>query len=165
MGFERIVSVLQGEDSNYKTDLFTPIMRRTQELLGHTRAQVEDNIIAYRVIADHARAVTFLIGDGVLPGNVGRAYVLRMILRRAARFGRKIGFDKPFLAQVAESVIETMGAALYRAGHAPRLHLARDHRRGRTFPSHARSWPGPPGGRARLGSRSDCAGRGSVQVV
>ena len=109
MGFERIVSVLQGEDSNYKTDLFTPIMRRTQELLGHTRAQVEDNMIAYRVIADHARAVTFLIGDGVLPGNVGRAYVLRMILRRAARFGRKIGFTKPFLAQVAESVIETMG--------------------------------------------------------
>jgi len=109
MGFERIVAILQGEDSNYKTDLFTPIMRRTQEMLGHTRAQVEENIVAYRVIADHARAVTFLIGDGVLPGNVGRGYVLRMILRRAARFGRKIGFTRPFLADVAEAVIETMG--------------------------------------------------------
>jgi len=109
MGFERLVAVLQGEDSNYKTDLFMPIMRRTQELLGHTRAQVEENIVAYRVIADHARAVTFLIGDGVLPGNVGRAYVLRMILRRAARFGRKIGFTRPFLAEVADAVIETMG--------------------------------------------------------
>ena len=110
MGFERIVAVLQGEDSNYDTDLFTPIMRRTQEMLGHTLAQVEENIVAYRVIADHARAVTFLIGDGVLPGNVGRSYVLRMVLRRAARFGRKIGFDKPFLADVADAVIETMGA-------------------------------------------------------
>jgi len=72
MGFERIVSILQGEDSNYKTDLFMPLMRRTQEMLSHTNAQVEENIVAYRVIADHGRAVTFLIGDGVLPGNVGR---------------------------------------------------------------------------------------------
>jgi len=109
MGFERITAVLQNVDSNYKTDLFMPIIRRTQEMLRHTDAQVEENIIAYRVIADHARAVTFLIGDGVLPGNVGRGYVLRMILRRAARFGRKIGFTEPFLAQVAEAVIETMG--------------------------------------------------------
>jgi len=109
MGFERMVSILQGEDSNYKTDLFTPLMRRTQEMLGHTNAQVEENIVAYRVIADHGRAVTFLIGDGVLPGNVGRSYVLRMILRRAARFGRKIGFTRPFLAGVADAVIETMG--------------------------------------------------------
>ena len=100
---------LQGEDSNYETDLFMPIMRRTQELLGHTDAQVEENIVAYRVIADHGRAVTFLIGDGVLPGNEGRSYVLRMILRRAARFGRKLGFTRPFLADVAEAVIETMG--------------------------------------------------------
>jgi alanyl-tRNA synthetase len=109
MGFERMVSILQGEDSNYKTDLFMPLMRRTQEMLGHTNAQVEENIVAYRVIADHGRAVTFLIGDGVLPGNVGRSYVLRMILRRAARFGRKIGFSRPFLAGVADAVIETMG--------------------------------------------------------
>ncbi len=109
MGFERMVAILQDADGNYQTDLFTPIITRVQEMLGHSDAQVEENIVAYRVIADHGRAVAFLIGDGVLPGNVGRSYVLRMILRRAARFGRKIGFEKPFLAEVAEAVIETMG--------------------------------------------------------
>ncbi|MCX7681614.1 MAG: alanine--tRNA ligase [Anaerolineae bacterium] len=109
MGFERVVAILQGVDSNYDTDLFVPIMRRVQELTGHTDAQVQENIVAYRVIADHTRAVTFLIGDGVLPGNEGRNYVLRMILRRAARFGRKIGFTRPFLADIAQTVIETMG--------------------------------------------------------
>jgi alanyl-tRNA synthetase len=109
-GFERLVAVLQGVDSNYKTDVFTPIMRRVQEMMGHTDAEVEENIVPYRVIADHGRAITFLIGDGVLPGNEGRNYVLRMILRRAARFGRKLGFDGPFLAEVATVVIETMGA-------------------------------------------------------
>jgi alanyl-tRNA synthetase len=109
MGFERIVSILQGVDSNYKTDLFTPIIKRTQELLGHSDAQVEEAIVAYRVIADHGRAVTFLIGDGALPGNVGRGYVLRMILRRAARFGRMAGFREPFLAEIAKVVIREMG--------------------------------------------------------
>jgi alanyl-tRNA synthetase len=108
-GFERLVAVLQGVDSNYKTDVFTPIMHHVQEMVGHTDAEVEENIVAYRVIADHGRAVTFLIGDGVLPGNEGRNYVLRMILRRAARFGRKLGFTRPFLAQVVKVVIETMG--------------------------------------------------------
>ncbi len=109
MGFERIVAVLQGVGSNYETDLFMPIIRRVQEMVGHTDAQVEENIVAYRVIADHSRALTFLIGDGVIPGNEGRNYVLRMILRRAARFGRKLGFDRPFLSEVAKTVIETMG--------------------------------------------------------
>jgi len=109
LGFERLVAVLQGVRSNYKTDLFTPIMRRVQEMRGHTDAEVEENIVAYRVIADHGRAVTFLVGDGVLPGNEGRNYVLRMILRRAARFGRKLGFTQPFLAEVAKTVIEIMG--------------------------------------------------------
>jgi len=108
-GFERLVAVLQGVNSNYETDLFVPIIRRVQEMVGHTDAQVEENIVAYHVIADHGRAITFLIGDGVLPGNEGRNYVLRMILRRAARFGRKLGFTRPFLAKVAEVVIETMG--------------------------------------------------------
>ncbi len=109
MGFERIVSVLQDVDSNYKTDLFAPIIKRTQELTGHTDAQVEESLVAYYVIADHSRALAFLISDGVLPGNVGRNYVLRMILRRAARFGRKLGFEQPFLAEVAQVVIDTMG--------------------------------------------------------
>ena len=108
-GFERLVAVLQDVDSNYETDLFTPIIRRVQEMMGHTDAEVKENVVAYRVIADHGRAITFLIGDGVIPGNEGRNYVLRMILRRAARFGRKLGFTQPFLAEVAKVVIETMG--------------------------------------------------------
>ena len=110
LGFERLVAVLQGVDSNYKTDLFTPIMRHVQKMAAHSDAEAVENIIAYRVIADHGRAVTFLVGDGVLPGNEGRNYVLRMILRRAARFGRKLGLDQPFLAEVATVVIDTMGA-------------------------------------------------------
>jgi alanyl-tRNA synthetase len=109
MGLERMSSVLQGVDNNYDTDLFTPIIQRTQELLGHSEAERQANYIAYRVIADHSRAIAFLIADGVLPGNEGRNYVLRMILRRAARFGRLLGFNKPFLAQTAQAVIATMG--------------------------------------------------------
>ena len=109
MGFERIVAVLQGAKSNYDTDLFMPIMRRTQELLGHSDAQREENIVAYRVIADHGRAITFLIGDGVLPSNEGRGYVLRLLLRRASRYGRKIGFEGPFLSEIAKVVMEIMG--------------------------------------------------------
>ena len=109
MGFERLVALLQDVNSNYKTDLFAPIFRRVQEMVDHTDAQVEENIVAYRVIADHGRAITFLVGDGVIPGNEGRNYVLRMILRRAARFGRKLGLTQPFLAEVAKVVIETMG--------------------------------------------------------
>ncbi|MFZ5917543.1 MAG: alanine--tRNA ligase [Chloroflexota bacterium] len=109
MGFERIVSVLQGVRSNYDTDLFAPIIRRAQKLLGHTDAQRAANEVAYRVIADHGRAITFLIGDGVLPGNEGRNYTLRMILRRAARFGRTLGFREPFLAQIAQVIIDIMG--------------------------------------------------------
>ncbi|MBN1218550.1 MAG: alanine--tRNA ligase [Anaerolineae bacterium] len=109
MGFERLVALLQGVDSNYKSDLFTPITQRVQQMLGHTDEQVEEHIVAYRVIADHGRAITFMIGDGVLPGNEGRASVLRLILRRAARYGRLAGFDRPFLAEVADKVIEVMG--------------------------------------------------------
>ena len=109
MGFERLVSVLQGVRSNYETDLFMPIIRRTQELVGHSDEEREAHIVSYRVIADHARAVTFLIGDGVLPANEGRGYVLRLILRRAARHGRMLGLQEPFLAEVARVVIEMMG--------------------------------------------------------
>ncbi|WP_352428653.1 alanine--tRNA ligase [Thermoflexus sp.] len=109
MGLERLAVVLQGVFSNYETDLFLPIIERAREVRGHTRQEVEAHRVAYRVIADHTRAAAFLIADGVLPGNVGRGYVLRMIIRRAARFGRKIGFQEPFLARVAEAVIEIMG--------------------------------------------------------
>ncbi len=108
-GLERIASILQGKENNYDTDAFRPIMDRISELLGQDAAHRQANLARYRAIADHSRAITFLIGDGVLPGNEGRNYVLRMILRRAARFGKLIGFEGPFLAQVAETVIDMMG--------------------------------------------------------
>jgi alanyl-tRNA synthetase len=108
-GLERLASILQGKDNNYDTDAFAPIMNRIQQLAGHSDAQRQEHLFRYRAIADHARACTFLIGDGVLPGNEGRQYVLRMILRRAARFGKIIGFECPFLAQVADAVIQEMG--------------------------------------------------------
>jgi len=108
MGLERIVSVLQGVDVNYETDLFMPIIRATQALTGHSDRERDANIVPYRVIADHMRAACFLIADGVRPGPNGRDYVCRMVMRRAMRFGTKLGFDEPFLADVADSVIDTM---------------------------------------------------------
>ena len=109
MGLERIVSVLQGVEATYETDLFMPIIQRTQALTGHSDAQRDANIAPYRVIADHIRAAVFLISDGVLPGAKGRAAIPRIVIRRAARFGREIGFDRPFLADVADAVFEVMG--------------------------------------------------------
>ncbi|MFQ5341885.1 MAG: alanine--tRNA ligase [Anaerolineae bacterium] len=109
LGLERLVAVLQGVYSNYETDLFTNIMDRVQELRGHTDVERENHIVSYRVIADHGRAMTFLAADRVMPGNEGRAYVMRLIMRRAMRYGKVVGFTGPFLAQVADSVIETMG--------------------------------------------------------
>lgn len=111
LGLERIVSVLQGQTSNYRTDLFTPIIDKIQELAKHNDKERDEHFTPYRVIADHGRAATFLIADGVVPGNIGRNYVTRMIIRRAARFGSKIGLDEPFLAKVAERVIENYGEA------------------------------------------------------
>lgn len=109
MGFERVTAILQDVDSNYDTDLFAPIMHRTRELLGHSERAMRENIVPYRVIADHSRAITFLIGDGVLPNNEGRGYITRLILRRAARYGRILGFEGPFLAETARIVIDMMG--------------------------------------------------------
>jgi alanyl-tRNA synthetase len=111
MGLERIVSIMQGVTSNYKTDLLLPLMKTIQSLAGHSDKQMMENYTPYRVIADHARACSFLIADGVIPGNTGRNYITRMIARRAARFGGKIGLDKPFLAKVAEAVVNNYGAA------------------------------------------------------
>ena len=110
MGLDRIVSVVQGVDSNYKTDLFTPLMDKIQEMAGHTAQDREENLTPYRVIADHCRAAAFLVADGVVPGNTGRNYVSRMIIRRAGRFGRKLGFEEPFLAEVAKVVVEHYGS-------------------------------------------------------
>ncbi len=110
MGLERIVAILQGKQSNYKTDLFLPLMDVVMQLTGQSEKEREANLTPYRVIADHTRAAAFLIADGVVPGNIGRNYICRMIIRRASRFGGKIGLNNPFLAQVAEKVIEDYGS-------------------------------------------------------
>ena len=106
MGFERIVSIIQGVNGNYETDLLKPLLDETQRLAGQTAEERKENLTVYRVIADHVRAASFLIADGVIPGNVGRNYVCRMIIRRAARFARKINLSEPFMAKVAAKVIE-----------------------------------------------------------
>ena len=106
MGFERIVSIIQGVNGNYETDLLRPLLDETQRLAGQSMEERQKNLTAYRVIADHVRAASFLIADGVIPGNVGRNYVCRMIIRRAARFARKINLSEPFMAKIASRVIE-----------------------------------------------------------
>jgi alanyl-tRNA synthetase len=111
MGFDRIVNILQNSGSNYRTDLFWPLIQKTAELTGHTDVEINSYFTPYRVIADHARAATFLIADGVVPGNMGRNYICRMIIRRAYRFGGKIGLNKPFLAAIAKTVIKNYGNA------------------------------------------------------
>ena len=108
-GLERVTAVLQGKLSNYETDLFKPIIEHTRKLLGHDKETMEKQLSSYRVIADHSRAISFLTADGVVPGNEGRNYVLRLILRRAARHGYLLGFQEPFLTEVLPTVIEMMG--------------------------------------------------------
>jgi alanyl-tRNA synthetase len=111
MGLERLASVLQQVPSNYDTDLFTPIHARMRELMGHDPDAFESERFSYQVIADHSRAVTFLIADDVLPSNEGRGYVLRKLFRRAVRHGRLLGRREPFMAETAAVVIEVMGEA------------------------------------------------------
>ncbi|MCK4357787.1 MAG: alanine--tRNA ligase [Candidatus Cloacimonetes bacterium] len=105
-GFERLVSILQNKFSNYETDLFMPIIKHLETL---SCTKYEENKQAFRVISDHIRALTFAIADGVLPSNEGRGYVIRRILRRAARFGRLINLHNPFLYQLLDDIIEIMG--------------------------------------------------------
>ena len=109
MGLERVTSVVQQVGSNYDTDLFTAIHERMRELFGHDPDAFEAERFSYQVIADHSRAITFLIADGVLPSNEGRGYICRKIVRRAVRHGRLLGRKEPFLAEAAKVVIETMG--------------------------------------------------------
>jgi len=111
MGLERLASVIQQVPSNYDTDLFAPIHARMRELLGHDPDDFEAERFSYQVIADHSRAATFLIADGILPSNEGRGYVLRRILRRAVRHGRLLGRREPFMAETAAVVIDTMTEA------------------------------------------------------
>ena len=107
-GLERIASILQEVDTNYDTDLFQSIISKTGELAGRAYDRRADNAVSFRVIADHSRATAFLIGDGVMPSNEGRGYVLRRIMRRAIRHGKKLGFTGPFLHKTAGYVIDEM---------------------------------------------------------
>jgi alanyl-tRNA synthetase len=109
MGLERLASVVQQVGSNYDTDLFAAIHERMRELFGHDPDTFDAERFSYQVIADHSRAVTFLMADGVLPSNEGRGYVCRRIVRRAVRHGRLLGRREPFLAEAAKVVIATMG--------------------------------------------------------
>jgi alanyl-tRNA synthetase len=110
-GLERIAAVLQGVGSNYDTDMFTPILARIVELSQRPYDPVGELGPAFRVIADHARAAAFLLADGVMPSNEGRGYVMRRIIRRALRYGRSLGFDGVFLADVVPAVVTAMGDA------------------------------------------------------
>lgn len=109
MGFERLVSVIQGKTSNYDSDLFTPIIAKIEEFSGEKYSDKDG--MPFRVIADHIRALTFALGDGIMPSNEGRGYVMRKILRRATRYGKALGFDSPFLYTIVDTVVEMMGEA------------------------------------------------------
>jgi alanyl-tRNA synthetase len=123
MGFERVCAVMQGKKSNYATDVFVPLIQKIEALSGHVyggtsglddrydvTSQDDPGDVACRVVADHARTLTFAITDGIMPGNEGRNYVVRRILRRAARYGRQnLGIDGPFLCDLVVHIVEQMG--------------------------------------------------------
>src|SRR6201987_448933 len=120
MGLERVAAVLQGKISNFETDLFTPLIKRAEELTGKQVCQeaiesqtrtADEDAASLRIIADHARAATFLINDGVLPSNEGRGYGLRQILRRGLRHGRLLGQEKPFMCEMVYAVRDEMKQA------------------------------------------------------
>ncbi len=108
MGLERIAAVIQNVPTNFETDLFIPVIRVIESLSGREMGRDNTADVAMKVIADHSRAAAFLIGDGVLPSNEGRGYVLRRIMRRAIRYGRNIGLKEPFLHKTVEPVFEIM---------------------------------------------------------
>lgn len=111
MGFERICAVLQNKKSNYDTDVFSPLLAAIGKLAAkqYSGSLTSETDIAMRVIADHVRALTFAIGDGAIPSNEGRGYVLRRLLRRAARFGRTLGMHEPFIFKLVPTLVDTMG--------------------------------------------------------
>ncbi|MCV0403666.1 MAG: alanine--tRNA ligase [Chloroflexi bacterium] len=111
MGLERVTSAIQGVDSNYRTDLFAPIIERLAQHIGHDPDTVESERFSYQVVADHSRAMTFLLAEGVKPSNEGPGYVLRRIMRRAVRHGRLLGIAEPFLRETSSVVIDLMGEA------------------------------------------------------
>jgi len=115
MGLERLATVVQGKSSVFESDLLMPIMEAVKEMAG---VPFDDNLMAYRVVSDHARALAFLISQGVLPSNEGRGYVARRILRRAARYGRELGIEEPFFFKAAEAVVDGMKEPYPQLGQA-----------------------------------------------
>ncbi|HEY7975722.1 MAG TPA: alanine--tRNA ligase-related protein, partial [Ktedonobacterales bacterium] len=109
MGLERLAIVLQGVESIYDTDIFRTIIDAIAQMVGVAYGKDDAHDRALRVLADHGRSLVFMAGDGVLPSNTGRGYVFRRVLRRTVRFGKTLGLDRPFLAEVAEVVIKQMG--------------------------------------------------------
>lgn len=108
MGLERIVSVIQDTPTNFETDLFKPILEKIEEISGKTYGKAKEVDTAFKVVADHVRTVAFAIGDGALPSNEGRGYVLRRLLRRAVRFSKELGMNQPFIYQLVEVVADIM---------------------------------------------------------
>ena len=108
MGLERMASIFQDGETNFDTDLFLPIIHKTEEISGQKYRTTREKDVAFRVIADHIRTVAFAVGDGALPSNEGRGYVLRRLLRRAVRFAKKIGINKPFMYELVPVVADIM---------------------------------------------------------
>jgi alanyl-tRNA synthetase len=121
MGLERLSMLLQGVDSNYQTDLFTPLIERAADAIGRKYEAAHESGVSYRVLADHARSVAFLLADGVFPSNEGRGYVLRRILRRAVRHAWLLGRREPTLVHVVDKVVDEMGSVF------PELVQRREH--------------------------------------
>ena len=147
-----MAAVVQGKRSNYDTDLFQSIIRAIEKLAGKTYGHTDaPDDVSMRVIADHARATTFLVGDGVLPSNEGRGYVLRRIMRRAIRHGKRLGLDQAFLARRRRRGHRRDGGRLPRDPGEPRLH-PQGGRAGGGVASAARSTRGSPSSRSRSGT-------------
>ena len=110
MGLERLARIMQRVNTSYDTDLFASIVARVEEICGRSHGEVAEESYAIRVVAEHGRSVTFLVADGVVPGNEGRGYVLRRVIRRAIRYARRIGIEGNFLGRISDVTIEKMGA-------------------------------------------------------
>ncbi len=121
MGLERLAAVLQGVYSNYDSDLFSDIIKLTEELAGSRYGQDKKSDISFKVISDHSRATAFLIADGIMPSNEGRGYVLRRIIRRAIRYGQVLGLSGPFIHRLTDKVIDVMGPDYPELAHSRRF--------------------------------------------
>ena len=111
MGLERVAALVQGKHTNYESDILIGMIKMCEEITGRTYGESQADDMAMRIIADHSRAVTFMIGDGILPSNEGRGYVLRRLLRRAVRYGHLLGIEEAFLGKFVDEVVSEMGCA------------------------------------------------------